>query len=143
MFLDIATANDGVLDEILVAVKPVDILRIRRGEGRTPWNFSAETLPAAQLGTGKSVRKADLNLDGISDFVFSCEQANGAKTGLVWLQGTTEGDPKWKLRQLGGPTGVKYDLIQLADLDAGGDLDVICCEERANLGVFWYENPTK
>ncbi|MDA0588978.1 MAG: VCBS repeat-containing protein [Planctomycetota bacterium] len=143
MFLDIATANDGVLDEILVAVKPVEILRIRRGEGPTPWITAEETLPAAQLGTAKSVRKADLNLDGIPDFVFSCEQANGAKTGLVWLQGTTEGDPKWKLRQLGGSTGVKYDLIQLADLDADGDLDVICCEERANLGVFWYENPSK
>jgi hypothetical protein len=143
MFLDVAASKDGVLDEVLVAVKPVDILRLRRGEGRTPWISSTETLPAEKLGTAKSVRKADLNLDGIADFVFSCEQASGAKTGLVWLQGKTNGEPKWKLRQLGGPTGVKYDLIQLVDLDADGDLDVICCEERANLGVFWYENPTK
>lgn len=143
MFLDVATTKDGVLDEVLVAVKPVDILQIRRGEGRTPWVASTETLPASGLGTAKSVRKADLNLDGVPDFVFSCEQANGAKTGLVWLEGKTDGEPKWKLRELAGPIGVKYDLIQLADLDADGDLDVICCEERANLGVFWYENPTK
>lgn len=163
MFLDVAVAKDGALDEILVAVKPVDVLRIRRSsaplapfghplpsggegtdsEGRSPWVQSIETLPAGPLGTAKSVRKADVNLDGIPDFVFSCEQASGAKTGLVWLEGRTDGDPKWKLRQLGGPTGVKYDLIQLVDLDADGDLDVICCEERANLGVFWYENPTK
>jgi hypothetical protein len=163
MFLDVAVAKDGVLDEILVAVKPVDVLRIRRGDtphppfghplplrregtnqkGRTPWVQSTETLPTAPLGTAKSVRKADINLDGVPDFVFSCEQASGSKTGLVWLEGKTAGDPKWKLRHLSGPHGVKYDLIQLVDLDADGDLDVICCEERANLGVFWYENPTK
>jgi hypothetical protein len=143
MFLDVATGKDGALDEILVAAKPVEILRFQRGEGRTSWVLSTETLPAAPLGTAKSVRKADINLDGISDFVFSCEQAGGGKTGLVWLEGKTAGDPKWKLQYLSEPTGVKYDLIQLVDLDADGDLDVICCEERANLGVFWYENPTK
>jgi len=95
------------------------------------------------LGTAKSVRKVDIDLDGTADFVFSCEQASGAKTGLVWLKGRMFGDRMWTLKQLAGPKGVKYDLLQLADLDADGDLDVICCEERANLGVFWYENPTK
>lgn len=143
MFLDTVTALDGVLDEIVVAVKPVDILRIRRGEGRTPWSSSTETLPAVPLGTAKSVRKVDINLDGVSDFVFSCEQASGKKTGLVWLEGKSKGEPNWKLRPLAGPIGVKFDLIQLVDLDSDGDLDVICCEERANLGVIWYENPTK
>ena len=27
-------------------------------------------------------------------------------------------------------------------MDADGDLDLLTCEERENLGVFWYENPT-
>ena len=143
MFLDVTASKDGVLEEVLVATKPIEFRRIARGEGFTPWVETTETLPAKVLGTAKSIRKVDIDLDGKADFVFSCEQASGAKTGLVWLKGRTFGDPMWTLKQLAGPKGVKYDLLQLADLDADGDLDVICCEERANLGVFWYENPTK
>lgn len=44
---------------------------------------------------------------------------------------------------IGGPEGVKFDLIQLEDLDADGDLDLITCEERHQLGVIWYENPAR
>ena len=33
--------------------------------------------------------------------------------------------------------------MQLLDLDADGDLDVITCEEVDNLGVVWYENPAR
>jgi hypothetical protein len=97
-------------------------------------------IPGEKLGTGKSIRSADVNLDGNEDLVYSCEQANGAKHGVVWLDMTQEG---LKIRPISGPEGVKFDLIQLVDLDADGDLDVITCEERANLGVFWYENPTR
>lgn len=38
-------------------------------------------------------------------------------------------------------TRVKFDRFELVDLDNDGDLDVITCEERRNLGVVWYENP--
>ena len=31
--------------------------------------------------------------------------------------------------------------IDVLDLDMDGDLDVMTCEERENLGVVWYENP--
>ena len=37
--------------------------------------------------------------------------------------------------------GVKFDLVELVDLDGDGDLDAITCEEVDNLGVFWFENP--
>ena len=33
-------------------------------------------------------------------------------------------------------------LVQLFDIDRDGDLEVITCEERDNLGLIWYENPT-
>ena len=36
---------------------------------------------------------------------------------------------------------IRLDLAELVDLDADGDLDVITCEEKENLGVIWYENP--
>ena len=29
------------------------------------------------------------------------------------------------------------------DMDGDGDLDVLTCEERDNLGVIWYENPLR
>ena len=44
---------------------------------------------------------------------------------------------------MSGPEGVKFDRIELLDLDADGDLDIITCEESHQLGVFWYENPLK
>ena len=40
-----------------------------------------------------------------------------------------------------GSVGVKFDLVELVDLDGDGDLDAITCEEVDNLGVFWFENP--
>lgn len=39
-------------------------------------------------------------------------------------------------------TRVKFDRIVLIDLDDDGDLDVLTCEERQNLGIIWYENPS-
>ena len=34
-------------------------------------------------------------------------------------------------------------LRELVSRYADGDLDVVTCEERTNLGVVWYENPTR
>ena len=45
--------------------------------------------------------------------------------------------------EISGPRGVKFDLLQLLDVDGDGDLDVLTCEERHNLGVVWYENPAR
>ena len=58
--------------------------------------------------------------------------ATSESRGAAWLQ-----------HNLGGPEGVKFDLIQALDLDADGDLDVMTCEERDQLGVIWYENPQR
>ncbi len=57
-----------------------------------------------------------------------------------------DGDPGWELRELGGPEGIKFDRIELLDLDRDGDLDLMTCEERhagRGLGVVWYENPLR
>ena len=148
MFLDVLQIKNKY-PIIVSAVKPAGLIRFQpaaspgavRGTAEGPgWFSHTIEVPGATLGTGKSIRNADVNLDGQEDFVYSCEQANGAKHGVVWLDMTESG---LKLRPISGPEGVKYDLIQLVDLDADGDLDVITCEERANLGVFWYENPTR
>jgi hypothetical protein len=45
------------------------------------------------------------------------------------------------VQQMSTLAGKKFDLLQVMDVDHDGDLDVITCEERDNLGLFWYENP--
>ncbi len=52
-------------------------------------------------------------------------------------------DPEWDAHEISRPEGVKFDVFELIDIDGDGDLDVITTEERTNLGVCWYENPTK
>lgn len=150
MFLDVIS-HRGKSAAVLSAVKPAGLIRFQRsvagGPARpsatiegTGWSSFTIEIPGDKLGTGKSIRSADVNLDGNEDLVYSCEQANGAKHGVVWLDMTPAG---LKIRPISGPEGVKFDLIQMVDLDADGDPDVITCEERANLGVFWYENPSR
>lgn len=147
MFLDVVRYQ-GRSAAVYSAVKPVGLIRFQSDEFRKPsavaegsgWIGFTIEIPGERLGTGKSIRRADVNLDGRDDLVYSCEQANGEKHGVVWLDMTSDG---LKIRPISGAEGIKYDLIQLVDLDDDGDLDVITCEERANLGVFWYENPTR
>ena len=87
-----------------------------------------------------------MRINGRMDLVFTCEGAND-KSGVVWLS-QSPSKPltsfEWTAHEISGTEkGIKFDLIQLLDLDADGDLDVITCEERDNLGVIWYENPTR
>jgi len=140
MFADLGDVNaDGLLD-LAVAVKPHDVLLfVRKADGG--WTESVMTLLSDSLGDAKAVKIGDLNHDGLADLVFTCENAHGPREGVVWLE--QQQSRSWLQHSLGGPDGVKFDLIQLLDLDADGDLDVITCEERDQLGVVWYQNPLK
>ena len=135
MFLARAATQSGYPDAIFAAV---------RGRGFSifappKWTQEEIAMPV-NCGTGKGIAVADLDLDGRTDLVFSCENANGQKSGLRWL--SRDGDA-WRDHEVSGPEGIKFDRIELLDLDEDGDLDVVTCEERANLGVIWYENPTR
>ena len=50
---------------------------------------------------------------------------------------------KWIDHDIGGPAGIKFDRIELLDLDGDGDLDLLTCEEREFNAVLWYENPQR
>jgi len=145
MFLDWADLDGDGWYDVLVATKPRDILFLRRGskDART-WQEHTIRIPDT-AGTAKAVSVGDIDLDGKPDIVFSCEGAKGNFSGVMWLSGreTQTGDVEWDAHDISGPEGVKFDLVQLADLDADGDLDVLTCEEAANLGVIWYENPAR
>ncbi len=144
MFLDVASPRDdsgSLPSEIFAAVKPAEIRRFVRSDATNAWTTHRLPLSdTASIGTAKSVRVCDVDLNGRPDFVFSCEQANGDRHGVFWLSSREDGSHR---HPISGPEGVKFDLLQLLDLDADGDLDAITCEERANLGVIWYENPTR
>ncbi len=136
MFLSTADLDgDGLLD-VLTAVKPRFIYFHRRLDGSgLRWNESRIPFPET-AGTAKAVRAGDIDGDGQLDLVFTCEAAPGDKVAVMWLSRSGAVD-------ISGAQGTKYDLLELVDLDADGDLDVLTCEETDGLGVIWYENPAK
>ena len=140
MFADVGDLNGDGRPDVVAAAKPVDVfLWLRQADGA--WEERALHLDGTSLGDAKAVKIADVNGDGLPDLLFTCENAKHEREGIVWLE-QTRGGP-WQQHTLGGPEGVKYDLMQTLDLDGDGDLDVITCEERDQLGVIWYENPSR
>jgi hypothetical protein len=138
MFAELGDVNADGLPDVAVAVKPAEIhLCLQRPVGI--WQEQVIRLEAANLGDAKAVQIADVNRDGFPDMLFNCENATGKREGMVWLEQRARGP--WLQHRLGGAAGLKYDLMQALDLDGDGDLDVLTCEERDQLGVVWYENP--
>jgi len=138
MFLTLADLNqDGLLD-VLAAVRSSELVYHQRiAENPIRWKSSTIQLPES-AGTGKAVAVGDINQNGSEDIVFTCENA-GNKSGTMWMSSTN--NINWDSHDISGSAGIKYDLAQLLDMDADGDLDVLTCEEKSNLGVIWYENP--
>jgi hypothetical protein len=144
MFLGVSDVDRDGLSDVLVAVKPRQIAYARQIEaGGRRWEERTLDLPEEGCGTSKAVAHGRLGRateDPV--IVTSFEQASGRRSGVVALS-VNHGDsnPPSSLRDISGPEGVKFDLVELIDLDGDGDLDVLTCEEAANLGVIWYENP--
>lgn len=156
MFLTIADLDGDASEEILSAVKPQRIEIYHRLDSHAPGTarpaeaavprFSPPTVISfpPNTGTAKAVAVGDLNGDGLADIVFSCEQAEGAKRGVMALIARrTESEIRYEPADVSGEGGTKFDLVVLEDLDGDGDLDILTCEERENLGVIWYENPAR
>jgi hypothetical protein len=72
--------------------------------------------------------------------VYSYSHAEGAISGVVWLAAVGAGG--WERREISGPTGTKFDNVELVDVDGDEDLDVVTTEQIEQLGVVWYENPS-
>lgn len=147
MFIDIVDVNgDGRLD-VAAAVRPDRIaFLLQPATENEPWKeqFFAEKIPTDRFGTVKAVEVADLDGDSVKEIAVTCEHAKKELSGCFLGKGA-EGplSAKVTFEDIGGPEGHKYDRIELLDIDADGDLDLMTCEETDGLGVFWYENPAK
>jgi len=143
------TFRDG-RPEIAVPVRP-RVLDVHTATDDSGQNWSSQTLEwPAIMGIAKAVRYADLDADGDLDFIVTTVDAVEEQqfVGVAWLRNPgDEPDGEWEPFNISGPEGVKFDIVQLADVDNDGDLDIVASEERNNsntehgLGVFWYENP--
>lgn len=141
MFLDIADLNADGLPDIIAATHSNELLYYQQVDTNPiSWEVSSIALPE-NAGTGKSVAIGDIDLNGSLDIVVSTANAED-RLGVFWLSSTKSGTT-WQVHNISGLEGSKFDLVKLIDLDGDGDLDVLTCEEGENLGVVWYENPTK
>ena len=130
---------DGVY-EVLAAIKP-NLISIFKAQAKGALTWSRSTIPfPAHTGTAKAVELGDLNLNGEQEIIVTCEHAAPPLSGVFAMDQAGE-----NVIDISGPVGIKFDRMELIDLDGDGDLDVLTCEERHNdrgLGVIWYENPT-
>ena len=150
MFMTMADLDADGADDMLVAARPDHLVLFQRRQGIAPsWQQTMLRLPE-NTGGSKGVAIGPIDADKQPDVVFSCEGASGTKSGVMWLSyDKSPTEQTWTAHALSGPVGIKFDRIELLDIDSDGDLDVLCCEEsepvdgkRHGLGVFWYENPT-
>lgn len=138
MFLDLALLDDDGKLDIVASIRPDKTHVIYQPENPlTLWEDSADLdlMNPKIFGSAKAVKVGLIDDDQIPDFVITCEHAQGKLKGVLFSDVFSEFEP------ISDSEGVKFDRIELLDLDDDGDLDIITCEERTGLGVIWFENP--
>lgn len=135
MFLAATDFDGDGLEDVVGSMKEREIVVWQRlDKGGLKWAARRFEMPAT-TGRAKGVAAGDLDGDGLKEIVFSCESTPEGASGVMYL--TQAGEA----RAVSGWPGIKYDLVELLDMDGDGDLDVLTSEERAGLGVVWFENP--
>jgi hypothetical protein len=136
--------NDG-LEDAVVAVKDMKILFLRRLD-KTGLKWRTHEISAdINAGNPRAVVVADVNGDGRQDLVLTTWNA-GDKHGALWLEFKESPlETVWTAHPISGiGKGIKFDRIEMLDMDGDGDLDLLTCEEQEGgrgMGVIWYENP--
>jgi hypothetical protein len=128
----------------------ISLLNIRTTSDWIAWSATSVPWPD-DAGHYLAVRPSDIDGDGIEDLVVSMHHADTDYTtdpedlsGVLWLRG-----PTWERGEISGVAGVKFDNLELYDVDGDGDLDVVTTEQGIagitpagqKLGLVWYENP--
>ncbi|MBN1816638.1 MAG: VCBS repeat-containing protein [Sedimentisphaerales bacterium] len=153
MFMRLADLDGDGYTDAVVAARTANTQRIlwfrRLDKTGLRWTLQEVVLPS-HAGNAKAPAVGDIDGDGKMDVVFSCEGAEDDHRGVLWMSYKDKPtETQWTAHDISGPEGIKFDRMELLDLDGDGDLDVLACEEsepdsngkRKGLGVFWYENP--
>lgn len=149
MFMDMADIDgDGLEDAIVTESTNQKIVYMKRLDN-SGLNWKSYNIDIPKItGRAKAVKVGDIDRDGNLDLVHTTNTLSAAnKSGIFWLSFRDSPiDPTWDWNELSGPEGIKFDRIELLDLDGDGDLDVLTCEENygpnsLGLGIIWYENP--
>ncbi|MFK8114367.1 MAG: FG-GAP repeat domain-containing protein [Rubripirellula sp.] len=119
-------------DRVLVTTRQKKFLDFRKSENGK-WAKITHANPL-DVPFGKAIR----SFPGGTIIMTANTHADKAKTEQpgVWLK---HPDSNWEA--ICSSKEAKFDRMELIDLDADGDLDMMTCEERQLLGVIWYENP--
>lgn len=150
MFMDLADLNgDGLEDAIVTEYTNQSIVYMKRLDS-SGLNWTNYNIDIPQItGRAKAVKVGDINKDGKLDIVHTTNTLKDQnKSGIFWLSFENKpSDSLWTWHNISGTKGIKFDRVELIDLDGDGDLDVLTCEENygnnsKGLGVIWYENPT-
>ncbi len=144
MFLDIGDLDGDGLRDVAVATFGRELIWYQRLDASgLRWREHVIDLPE-RAGIGKGVAIGDIDGDGANDLVVTSERAGDGRIGVYVMSALLSAENAlWRERDISGPAGAKFDRVELIDLDEDGDLDVLTCEESANLGVVWYENPQR
>jgi hypothetical protein len=145
MSMDLADLDGDGLEDAVVAVKEMKIIFLKRlDETGRRWRSQAISADYS-AGNTRAVRVADVNRDEKLDLVITTWNA-AQKHGAFWLEySQTPHEHAWAPHAISGrDKGIKFDRIEMLDVDGDGDLDLLTCEEQeaeGGIGVFWYENP--
>lgn len=149
MFMDLVDMDKDGLKDVLVpeySNQKIHMIKQLNASG-LEWHPFDIDIPKI-TGRAKAVKAADLNNDDKLDIVYTSNTFDKEGVSGIFLltckSSTVCKDWKWK--NISGPEGIKFDDIQLIDLDGDSDLDILTCEENSGkfsqgLGVIWYENP--
>ena len=136
MFLTVADVDGDGSEDVVIMTLEGHLEYCRRTKTGVPdWQRTVIRLPEGHV-RGKGIGVGDIDGDQRSDLVITTEDGCVAWRRSVPDPFSTDGE--WF--DIGGSVGYKFDRLELWDLDEDGDLDLLTCEERDNLGVVWYEN---
>jgi hypothetical protein len=141
MFLSVGDLDHDSVRDIVCPTRDGKILFFQRL--KSGWKIHLIPNPLG-VPHGKAVAIGDIDKDGRNDlFHVTNTGGNRELPGAAWMSHRPDKPwaERWNVTDVSGSVGVKFDLVELVDLDGDGDLDAITCEERDNLGVFWFENP--